>query len=110
MRSGGEKVALLVGVLCAIIAAAVPALVVPRFREVFESFGAELPFLTRLFMDHHYVLWLLPVLVIATWFFWPKVPHRSLAACLLGIGSLVLIVPVLVVAMYLPIFQLSTAI
>ena len=107
MRSKGDKVALAVGVLCAAIAATIPPLLVLQFREVFVSFGADLPPLTELFIHYNLALWLLPVLVVATWLYWPKATSRSLVACLMGVASLVLVVPVLVVALYLPIFQLS---
>lgn len=107
MRSKGDKAALGIGVLCAAIAAIIPPLLIPQFREVFMSFGAELPPLTALFVHYSYALWLLPILVVAGWLYWPEAPRRSLVACLIGAASLVLVVPVLVVALYLPVFQLS---
>lgn len=101
---------LLTGIAAALLAALVPTLVVPQFQQVFASFGAELPLLTRLALEQHLWLWLLPVLVIAAWLFWPRPRQRSLAACLVGAGGLAIIVPLLILAMYLPILQLGQAV
>ncbi len=85
-------------------------MVIPQFKQVFFSFGAQLPLLTRITIDQHLWLWLLPVLVTVTWLFWPRPKQRPLAACLTGIGGLVITIPLLIVAMYLPIFQLGQAV
>ncbi len=86
-----------------------PMLYTPQFRLVFESFGAELPMVTNLFVHYNQVFWLLPALVIAAWFFWPTAQRRALAACLIGVASMVLVVPATVAAMYLPVFASGNA-
>ncbi|MDR3158026.1 MAG: hypothetical protein LBU11_03240 [Zoogloeaceae bacterium] len=54
---------------------------------MFDAFDAELTMATRLFLDHHRLLWLLPILVIALRFSWPE--KRKLPLWL-GIFSLAL--------------------
>lgn len=85
----------------------IPPMMVPQFREVFAAFGADLPSFTQFFVHHSYALWLLPLLVLAAWFYWPKPARRALVACSIGVVSLLVIVPALTVAMYLPIFMLA---
>lgn len=98
---------LLAGLVCALLTALVPTLVIPQFEEVFASFGATLPLPTRLMIELHPWLWLLPLPVVAVRLFWPRPRQRPLAACLLGACALGLIIPLLILAMYLPILQLG---
>lgn len=100
----------IIGLVCALLTALTPTMVIPQFQQVFSSFGAQLPLLTRIAIDQHLGLWLLPLLVIAVWLFWPRPKQRPLAACLVGAGGLVIIIPLLILAMYLPIFQLGQAV
>jgi type II secretory pathway component PulF len=44
-------------------------MVIPQFQQVFSSFGAQLPLLTRIAIDQHRELWLLRLLFIAVWLF-----------------------------------------
>jgi len=100
----------ILGLVCALLTALTPTIVIPQFQQVFSSFGAQLPLLTRIAIDQHLWLWLLSLLVIAVWLFWPRPKQRALAACLLGAGGLVIIIPLMILAMYLPIFQLGQAV
>ncbi|QKE63299.1 hypothetical protein HNE05_07965 [Aquipseudomonas campi] len=98
---------LIVGLVCALIAALVPALVIPQFQQVFNGFGAQVPLITHIALSYHLWLWTLPIFVIAARIFWPKTQRRPLASCLLGVISLVIVIPAMILAMYLPIFQLG---
>jgi type II secretory pathway component PulF len=109
MRSTSEKIALSVGLLCAVITAAVAEAVVPQFRSVFEGFQAELPTLTMLAVYYYHALWLLPLLVLGIWYRWPRPGHRALFSCLTGVAGIVIVIPVLVYAMYLPVFNHGAA-
>ena len=77
----GAVIQLVVGLLCAVIAALLPMLVIPTFHEVFISFGAQLPQLTKVAVAYHLWLWLLPLLVVAARLFWPAKHRRSKASC-----------------------------
>ena len=107
MRTGAENVALAIGLLvtCAI------ALLLPRsieqFSVAYASFGLNLPVLTKIFLHHGYLLWLLPALVLAVWLFWPAHRRRILATYLVAIGGSLLVYAVAIVAMQLPAHQLS---
>ncbi|MDH4481485.1 MAG: hypothetical protein QE279_02120 [Rhodoferax sp.] len=79
---------------------------IPEFAEVFKSFGGNLPAATQLTMQWYPVALLLPALVIAAWFLYPKIHRRGTAALITAIaasaGSLLFIVFI----MYLPIIAL----
>ncbi|GAB3361734.1 hypothetical protein GCM10027430_35730 [Lysobacter tyrosinilyticus] len=113
VRSNGAPAArawLAAGLSCALLSALATTLVVPHFAEVFESFGADLPLLTKLLVHYYLAMWASPAAVIAAWYFWPAPRRRGLASGLIGVATLVLSVPLFVVALYWPIFKLSAAI
>jgi hypothetical protein len=96
-----------VGLICALVAAITPALVVPKFEQVFIGFGAEIPLITHIVLNYHLWLWLLPIFVVVIRLSWPKSAQRPLASCLFGVTSLVLVIPLTIYAMYMPIFLLG---
>jgi type II secretory pathway component PulF len=114
MRTAAEIWMLICGLLAAIAIAAVVNLVIPQFDQVFRNFGAELPLLTRLFVAGRYALFGLPVLVLAAWALTPRrTPpgnERGIVALVVGIGLGVILLPLCVIAMYLPIFQLAAVV
>lgn len=100
---------LIAGLMCALLAALIPTLVIPQFRQVFTSFGTDLPLTTRIALNYHLWLWLLPLVVIAVRLFWPRARKRPRAACLAGIAGLVIALAATLLAMYLPIYQMGSA-
>jgi type II secretory pathway component PulF len=98
------------GLLMASIPSVMAVLVMPRFRETFDSFGAELPFLTRVVADHPAITLALPILVALVALAWPNKAQRGVVSLSLGAVFAVLGPIVLVVAAYLPIWQLGAAI
>jgi len=98
------------GLLMASVPSVMAVLVMPRFRETFESFGAELPFLTRVVVDHPAVMLVLPVLVALAAFVWPTKTQRGVVSLALGAAFAVIGPIVVVVAAYLPIWRLGAAI
>jgi hypothetical protein len=96
--------------ICASLSAAVPTLIVPQFSQTFDAFETDLPQLTQWVLSYHSILWALPVLVLVAWFFWPVPKHRPLASCLVGIFGLLLLTPLVIYALYAPIFGLAEAI
>lgn len=109
-NSKGERILWVTGLLTAAAAAALPALIVPYFRTTFASLGMALPFITRLFVHYNAVFWLLPALSLAAWLYWPTPHRRALVSCLIGSVSLVVMMPLLIAAMYLPIFRMDATI
>jgi hypothetical protein len=96
-----------VGLICAVSAAIIPMLVIPKFRDLFASFGAELPAFTSAVVNYYLALWVLPILVITTKILLPTAKGRALMPCLIGVLSLVLIVPLVIFSLYLPIFMMG---
>ena len=98
-----------------LVAALVVNLIVPQFEDMFRGFGAELPWLTAVFARHRHLFFLLPLLPPLLW--WAMARHagaspqarRKLAvlALLLALGLTFVMVPLTIIAMYLPIFGLA---
>lgn len=79
--------------------------VIPNFVEVFGSLGIELPMPTSLLIEYHWMLWFMPVLVVALFVFIPPKSWHGGAGFSITVFAL-LLVPVIVVCLYLPIFFL----
>lgn len=107
----GQHALLVFGMLCSLVAAIVVNLVVPQFDEVYRNFGAELPWLTRALLAGRWLLLALPALVLLAWWLTPAVPgrpnRRGLVALLVGVGLPLVLVPLVVIGLYLPIFGMA---
>lgn len=107
----GQHALLAFGTLCALVAAIVVNLVVPQFDEVYRNFGAELPWLTRALLAGRWLLFALPVVVVLAWWLTPVTPgrpnRRGLVALLVGVGLPLVLVPVVVIGLYMPIFAMA---
>lgn len=114
MQKTREGWMLTLGFTAAIAIAVGVNLIVPQFEEVFRNFGAELPLLTRLFIEARYAFFGLPLLVLAAWAWTPRrTPpgnERGIVALVLGIGIGVILLPLCLIAMYLPIFKLAAVV
>jgi type II secretory pathway component PulF len=101
----------LFGGIAAVGGVAAVQLIVPNFHEVFKNFGAELPLLSRIFVNGRMFLWVLPLLVpIAAAFVRVRSPddgRRGVVALLLGLAIGIGLPMLCVLAMYLPIFGLA---
>ncbi len=101
------------GLFLSLFMTCVPALIlsiaVPQFREVFSTFGPELPWLTLIVVKGYLATWLLPVSVVAVWFGWPSLKQRSFIVFAIGLVS-VMLTPFCIIALYLPIFKLGTVV
>jgi len=102
-------VALVVGVFCAALAALVPTVAVPAFEDVFNSFGGQLPWATRLMIQYYPLAWALPFLVVLAFALWPTVSRRTSLALMIGVTSLPLVALFSMWVLYLPIYQLSAS-
>lgn len=94
---------------CAVLTALVPTLLVPGFRESLAAYGGGLPWLTAAVFALHHGLWLLPVLVFVAWRGLPGVLGLRVARAL-GIGGLLVLLPLVIIGLYLPIFRLAATI
>jgi type II secretory pathway component PulF len=121
MRPSTVEIWMLGSGMCALLVAALLVnLILPQFEPMFADFGAVLPAPTAFVLRFRYAFFLLPLLVPLTWWLLarrvaasPKPGARhapALAALLLAIGLSVLIVPLVLIAMYLPIFRLADAV
>jgi type II secretory pathway component PulF len=114
MRNTAENWMLTTSLLIAVAIAAGVNLIIPRFSDVFQNFGAELPLLTRLFLEGRYALFGLPLLVLAAWALTPRrTPpgnQRGVVALAVGIGMGAILLPLCLIAMYLPIFRMAAAV
>lgn len=111
MRNLTELWMLVAGLLASLAMAAGVNLVVPQFEDMLKNFGAELPWITRLFVEYRHALFAMPLLVLAAWALTPRrTPpgnERGVVALVVGIGLGILLLPLCLIAMYLPIFMLA---
>ena len=105
-----RHVLFIVGLISALLGAAMVSLVVPQFRNLYQEFGADLPFATRFALSYYHGIWILPILVIAVRFAWPDDRLRPLASLLVGVGGIFACSTALTIALYLPIFKLGSVV
>lgn len=91
----------------------------PQFEEIFENFGTNstLPTLTRLILNNYKwlpLLWgfaLIPcILLLAKGGFSPKTRHIFFKIITINLIFSILFIVVAVIAMYLPVFHVSTVV
>jgi len=82
--------------------------VLGKFQETFEAFGVELPWLSRIVLSYHGLLWLVPAGIAALAALAPA--WRGKRAAALGVASALVLMPVCVIAMYLPVFNLGAVV
>ena len=92
------------------IAALVPMLVVRQFASTFDSFGVDLPWITRIAIDYHLLLWLVPPALLALWMKWDGDARRGARIGAIGVALGVASILFFTTAMYLPVFKLAAAI
>ncbi|MEH6419033.1 hypothetical protein [Pseudomonas sp. CGJS7] len=97
------------GLLLSSLCAIAPIWVVPQFKQVFVSFGTDLPPATRLLVDYPWALCALPLLVLAIWAVSPR-RWRDLLACVVGVALAAGGIAFMSWALYLPIFMLGATI
>lgn len=111
MRNRVELGMLIAALLAAVAIAVAVNLIVPQFEDVLRNFGAETPPLTRMFVEGRHAFFGLPLFVFAAWVLTPRrTPpgnERGIVALVVGLGLGVILVPLSVIAMYLPIFRMA---
>jgi type II secretory pathway component PulF len=111
MRNTTERWMLIAGLLATLAIAAGVNLIVPYFDDVLRQFGAEIPWLTRMFVEGRLAFFGLPLIVLAAWALTPRrTPpgnERGIVALVIAIGLGVILLPAAVIAMYLPIFRMA---
>lgn len=114
MRNATNTLLLVIGIAVAIVGVIAANMIPPLFVDMFENFGAELPWLTRLFVRGGGFLWVLPLLVpVLSSFVRLRTPddrRRGIVALLLGVGIGFALPMVCLFSMYLPIFGLASGV
>lgn len=103
-----EQVVMISGLIISALSALSITFIVPQFAKVFEGFGADLPLMSRLFANFYLMAWLMPVSVLAIKFLWPNPRQRTLLMNVCGIVLPIAMMPMTVVAMYLPMFVMAS--
>ncbi len=114
MRNSTNTLLLVIGIAVAIVGVVAANMIPPAFVDMLQNFGAELPWLTRPFVQGGGFLWVLPLLVpvlsslvrVRT----PEDKHRGIVALLLGVGIGVALPMGCLLSMYLPIFGLASGV
>ena len=114
MRNSTNTLLLVIGIAVAIVGVIAANMIPPVFVDMLQNFGAELPWLTRLFVQGGGFLWVLPLLVpVLSSFVRVRTPddkRRGIVGLLLGVGIGFALPMVCLLSMYLPIFQLAAAV
>ena len=105
---GAAKFLAIAAVLVGIVPGLIGAFVIPHFREVYTSLGIDLPWLTRLLVDFRYLLWAPLVLSLVLWRLLRSGRAKMIGYTILLVCEVVSI-PLIVLFMYLPIFNLGNA-
>jgi hypothetical protein len=95
------------GFFTAIVTTIIGVFVLPQFSDVFAHFGADVPLVTRLIIHDYLFIWVLPLAIFLARRFWPNSRRRNFVLGMIGIGSSVAAIPIMVIAMYLPVFGLE---
>ena len=98
------------GLVLACAPSVMAAVVMPQFRQTFQSFGADLPWLTQILLDYPVSLLLFPASILLIALAWPNKKQRGLYSLLLGSLFGVLGPVIIMVGAYLPIWKLGAAI
>ena len=104
-----QYVMLAIGMVCCLVAAIVVNVAAPGFETIYRDFGVELPWLTRMLLAGRWFLFALPVSILLAWWLARPVsgrPDRRALVALICMAVPVLLVPVVVIGLYLPIFTL----
>jgi hypothetical protein len=114
MRNSTNTLLLVIGTTMAVVGV-IAANVIPRaFVDMLQNFGAELPWLTRIFVQGGGFLWVLPLLVpVLSSFVRVRTPddkRRGIVALLLGVAIGFALPMVCLFSMYLPIFGLAAGV
>ncbi len=114
MRNSANTLLLVIGIAVAIVGVVAAYMIPTAFVDMLQNFGAELPWLTRLFVQGGGFLWVLPLLVpVLSSFVRVRTPddkRRGIVALLLGVGIGFALPMVCLFSMYLPIFQLGATV
>ena len=106
------------GMVALLLTAVAVNLVMPRFQDIFDRAGAPLPWLTAMFVEHRHALFLLPLLPPLLWWRLARAASRSRGArrpsvmlvLAVALGPTFVLVPLAIIAMYLPIFGIAAVI
>ena len=101
-----HRISLAIGIVLAMSAAAILDFGFAPFRQMLAHFDAELPLLTRLYVEGQHLFWGMPLLVPVAFVLGPR-NRQGPIALLCGCVALLLIVPLGLLSMYLPIFSLA---
>jgi type II secretory pathway component PulF len=84
MKRTSDHLLLAFGVVAPLAVSMYVLFMVPRYREVWASFGAELPISTKMLLATFQWWGLLALLSVAIWWLWPTRDNRSSAAAIFG--------------------------
>ena len=105
-----QYVMLVIGTFCCLAAAAVLNVAAPGFEAIYRDFGVELPWLTRMLLAGRWCLFGLPVPILLAWWLARPAsgrPDRRARVALIGMVLSMLLVPLVLIGLYMPIFAMA---
>jgi hypothetical protein len=105
-RANNLTILSLVSIILAIVLGLFATFAVPHFESIFQSYGAELPLPTTLVFRFHFLLWL-PLLLIAISYRRLRLQATYSRYYLLVVMGETMLLLLVLMALYVPIFKLG---
>ena len=87
MNSIVERIQLIIGLIVTFFTIALTFYLITSMTPFFTSLVVPLPLITKLVLEFYWITFVLPVLVLFTWYLWPNPLRRGLAAFFTGLGG-----------------------
>ena len=110
MNPTTEKALLSSAFIAAALVATATTLFLPSFAQALIYSGTDVPELASFLTAHIYLIWLLPVAVLAIWLAWPKGSSRTGAVWVIGTIGLLVIALAIAQAIFPQYFKLAITI
>lgn len=94
----------------AALSALIPTFMVRHFAEMYRAFGTEPSWLTRWVVDYTALFRAIPMIGIVIAWRWPDRTRVTIIALAFSAAALLMVIPLLIFALYLPIFRMGAAI
>jgi hypothetical protein len=111
-KTAAETLLFVLGLAGCLGTAWIAGVLVPHFTGLYTDFSAPVPWVSALVTRFSGVFWALPLLPVALWFGWlgwPRPTRRGRVGAWVAMAIPTLCFPLMIFALYLPIFRMPAA-
>ncbi|MCU7859107.1 MAG: hypothetical protein KZQ86_04580 [Candidatus Thiodiazotropha sp. (ex Lucinoma kastoroae)] len=101
-KAARERLLLFVAVIPAVCVVILVYLVIPTYISMYSDYQGVLPTQTKVIISYYKFVIILPLLVIAAWFYMRQFKHRTKVCILLGVTGSLAVAVVVEWAVYQP--------